>query len=223
MATLSAMERLRKQGEEHQAMVQEELQIEEAVQEEVQHELQIAAAKPARPQILVRLHGPRPVNRRIVALPQWYPGESVVPAIIHPVATVAGMPRKAWSLFRALTGGFVREEALTARNEVCAACPYRQVHVRQRWFAFGRFIEASYCGACGCGRWLLARLGIKNRMVQWRCPLRRWDAEKVGPYPDDAVRAYLVEHGHATEDDLRPVGGCGGCGGTSNGRAANTS
>lgn len=177
----------------------------------------IAASEETKPLIFVRLHGPQPSGKRIVQLSSWYPGEWLLPRLRHPVHALLGLfalPRKAWSLFLALTGGTVRGVALTARNEACSVCPAREV-----WITKQKAKE--YCGACGCARWWLSELRNKNHLRKWACPLRRWDEEKAGPYPDAALRARLLESGYVSEDDLchKPGSGCGGCGGANNGRS----
>lgn len=213
MGTVDRMEALGRMGRQF-----DEAAAEREQQEREQHDLAlaIAAEEETKPQIFVRLHGPAPAGKRIVQLPPWYPGEWLLPRLRHPIRTALSwfsLPPKAWSLFRALTGGIVRGAELKARNEACAVCPVRQVWITGRK-------AREYCGACGCARWWLSRLQNKNKLRKWACPLRRWDVDTVGPYPDDHLRTRLVELGYATLDDLKPHGGCGGCGsGASNGRS----
>lgn len=110
------------------------------------------------------------------------------------------------SFLSAITGGKVDAEAYRDRMAECMECPHRIAEIRERR---GSVRELWYCAACQCPRWKLARLTFKNRLKRWYCPARK----HAGPYPDDAVRRYLVQRGHATEDQLKAVGGCRGCGG----------
>lgn len=213
MAKIDRMDALGAVGREFDEAMAVAEQEEQAAKEIA---LAVASEEEVKPQIFARLHGPAPSGKRIVQLPPWYPGEWLLPRLRHPIRTVLGwfsLPPKAWALFRVLTGGIVRGEAYQARNEACDKCPLRQVWITGRK-------TKDYCGACGCARWWLSQLRIKNHLRKWVCPIRKWD-EAAGPYPDARLRTVIVELGYASEDDLRPSsGGCGSCSGANkNGQA----
>lgn len=66
--------------------------------------------------------------------------------------------------------GRVDEETYRERMDICGSCEAKEEY-NGRW----------YCGACGCPRWRLSRLDIKNRFRGHLCPLRR----HPGDYPSD--------------------------------------
>jgi hypothetical protein len=81
--------------------------------------------------------------------------------------------KKAISFVKTVTSGIVSEEELEKRKLACfgdtntPACPAMQADK-----------TGKYCGACGCGRWLLSNLdGTAAPKLQWtstKCPLRRF-------------------------------------------------
>jgi len=94
------------------------------------------------------------------------------------------LPR-AVRLWTALTGGFVDQDAYDERQAMCGPCPHRVIVLR---FLKGSMREKSYCGRCMCPTWWLARLDIKNRLRNWRCPERR----HVGSDPEAVYRVYAL-------------------------------
>lgn len=69
---------------------------------------------------------------------------------------------KASEFLRTVCGGWIGRVQYDERQAICEACEYRDV------------VDChGYCRACGCVRWLLARLRIKNRFRCHRCPLGR--------------------------------------------------
>ena len=119
------------------------------------------------------------------------------------------MPGRAWSFVRALLGPRLSKVDAAARLDACEICPQRIVRpyqskgiIKERWF----------CKACECGNHRWAELRRKVRMLKAYCPLRR----QPGPYPDDAMREYIVGKGYAEQHQLDDasgqVGGCRGCG-----------
>lgn len=109
------------------------------------------------------------------------------------------------SFWRAMLGGRVSKSGYRDRMAECVKCPQRIAELTERR---GKIRERWYCAACQCPRWIMSRLTVKNKLRGWHCPMRKHE----GPYPDDAVRMYLTVHGYATEEQLKQVGGCRGCG-----------
>mgnify|MGYP001563191975 CR=1 FL=1 len=113
-------------------------------------------------------------------------------------AWLATRPDRTVKLWTALTGGLVDQDAYDKRQATCGPCPDRVIHLR---LLKGSMREKSYCGACYCPKWWLARLDIKNRLRGWRCPKRR----HVGSDPDAVYRVYALgkaaeARGAATSD-----------------------
>ena len=88
-------------------------------------------------------------------------------------------------LWTALTGGFVAQGEYGERQTVCDPCPDRVILLR---LFKDSMREKSYCGACNCPKWWLARLHIKNRLRGWHCPKRRHGNSD----PDAAYRVYVL-------------------------------
>lgn len=57
------------------------------------------------------------------------------------------------------------DTTFAARQAACDACPHRQDRH-----------DDSYCGCCGCPKWRLATLAVKNRLSRWECPEGRFPA-----------------------------------------------
>lgn len=85
-----------------------------------------------------------------------------------------------------MLSGRVTDEEFAERQEVCDACTSQVVVEGVGWRS------GSYCLACKCPRWPLARLARKNWKQRHRCPERK----HPGVYPKQ---------------------GCVGCGGSTNG------
>ena len=98
---------------------------------------------------------------------------------------LATLPIRAVRLWTALTGGLLDQDAYDERQATCEPCPDRVIHLR---LLKGSMREKSYCGACNCPKWWLAKLDIKNWLRGWRCPKRR----HVGSDPDAVYQAYVV-------------------------------
>jgi len=85
----------------------------------------------------------------------------------------------------AIFGGRVRPHVYAARMNDCDTCPALQIVMplsaekREKW----------YCGSCGCPKWLLSRLDVKNRFRKWYCPKRK----HAGPYPFDEYAERIRE------------------------------
>lgn len=80
--------------------------------------------------------------------------------------TQPSMLQKASSLLGAITSGIISDEEAGVRLASCLKCN-----------ALVTEGEDKYCGACGCGRWLLAKLDGPVPKLKWRgtvCPLKRW-------------------------------------------------
>lgn len=72
----------------------------------------------------------------------------------------------------AMLGPRVDKGALRLRMAACAECEHR---------------DGKYCSACKCGKWPLARLTVKNRLLRWQCPHQkhsgtyvRWANQRSG-------------------------------------------
>jgi len=89
----------------------------------------------------------------------------------------------------AVTGPKLGGLAYAERNLVCRTCPYLEVEYLGADVLLKDAV--AYCGSCGCGRWVMARLWgqprwrwlpwPKNRLARAYCPHRK----QPGPYPDD--------------------------------------
>jgi len=113
----------------------------------------------------------------------------------------------------AVTGPKLDGLEFTARNAACRACPYLEVEYRGCDVPLRDAV--AYCGSCGCGRWVMARLWgrapwhwlpwPKNRLARAYCPQRK----QPGPYPDDDFLAWRekVQHEIAAFVDMDLHGG----------------
>ena len=89
----------------------------------------------------------------------------------------------------AVVGGKVSHEDYQRRMESCDTCPSLQIVMP---LDAGKR-EKRYCGSCGCPKWAMSRLDVKNKYKKWYCPKRRHE----GPYPFDEyskrIRERVVE------------------------------
>lgn len=165
-----------------------------------------------KPYVLVKLHGPysskskirRPPPFRFPDPKAWpWPANLLGWLVLSPAAWIARWSRQGLKFLKVALSADAPADLYLARQAECQKCPRRV-----------RSGEHSYCGQCGCPRWLLSRLEYKNSRMGWHCPERR----HPGPYPDDGLRKTLLESGDVSEADLavdvvpddKPSGcGCG--------------
>lgn len=103
---------------------------------------------------------------------------------------------KAWSW-----GRKVSMPAYNLRMIACDTCPAKLVRIYPMTHKDGKpgYTGKEYCGRCGCPEWRLSELQVKNKMVGWKCPLRRHE----GTYGDETYRHLISNQG------------CSSCGGAS--------
>ncbi len=136
--------------------------------------------------------------------PGWLQRQIQTPRrIVRLALWLANLLPRAVQLWTALTGGLVDQDAYDERQATCEPCPDRVIHLQLRK---GSMREKSYCGACNCPRWWLARLDIKNRLRGWQCPRHRHG----GSDSDAIYRAYVV--GKAAEARTAAANGAGSTG-----------
>jgi len=169
-----------------------------------------------KPFIIAPLHGTKFVRGTKVATTNAIRGRTVLSRLVSLPSDSRSFVVRLWSFFRAITGGKVNAKIHQGRQAVCGKCPKRIIVPVTKTVRPTKskpvkvVIEKSYCGPCNCPKWYLSRLDNKNWFAKWKCPLRR----HAGPYSDDAVRSWLIENGHATDEQLEADGGgCAGCGG----------
>lgn len=68
-----------------------------------------------------------------------------------------------YTLIKAILSGRCTQEEYESRKKACEECP---ALIRNR--------AATYCGACGCPNWRLARLDTKLWFDNLECPLGKW-------------------------------------------------
>lgn len=114
------------------------------------------------------------------------------------------------SLWTALTGGRTSGEVYDERQAMCSTCPDAVIHLR---LLKATIHEKSYCGACNCPKWWLARLDIKNRLHGWRCPKRRHAGSDI----DAAYRVYALGKAAGAQRVATAASGIAGGSSTGNG------
>ena len=66
---------------------------------------------------------------------------------------------KSWLFVKTITSGWCSRKIYTERMGTCFGCPLMQtVNGKQ------------YCGGCGCPKWILSRLSVKNWFKRNHCP-----------------------------------------------------
>lgn len=139
------------------------------------------------------LETPRLFRKRSLSSYVW---GGCVFVVFHPVATVAvvaSLLPKFCEMVRVLAGGTVSKEEREDRRAICNVCDSCQRMVYRRT---GQIVVGpDYCGSCGCWKWLLARLSLKNRLRKWECPRGR---HKQTIYRIDPFIEFAEKAGYAT-------------------------
>lgn len=115
-------------------------------------------------------------------LPTWVVDKDSLRAMI---LWVSGMPLDLWSFLKAITSKRVDDETYRQRMAACKHCTICSIELSRKKGITK--LAAMFCGSCRCPKWPFANLVRKNRLSGWHCP----DKKHPGPYPDDAVSAFI--------------------------------